>query len=862
MSEQNISNIAAGGAATPPEAEHNVTNKIVRTFLHSNLPLILILLATAVGITALVVTPREEDPQIVVPMADVYVNFPGHSAAEVERLVAAPLENLLHNIDGVEHVYSMSREGQAIITVRYYVGQDRERSLVKLFKKIDENVDRVPPGVTGWVVKPVEIDDVPIVTLTLTGADDYLLRRTAEEAVQRLSTVPDISRAYVVGGLPRVLHVYLSPQRLEAYQISPLEVQRALVGANVTVTAGEFTSYLDGKPKGFAKDAVLRVEAGKAFERSEQVKELVVGVSGGNPVFLKDVADVKDGPAEVTSYVRHEWGPGRNFEERPGAPGAYVGPHLPEPQTASESAVSIAIAKKKGSNAVTVAENVLAEAAKLKKEAIPDNVNMVVTRNAGLNSNDKVNDLIEALAVALILAVAVLTLALGWRESLIVALAVPVVFGLTLAINLLAGLTINRVTLFALILSLGLLVDDPIVDVENIVRHFRLRKKANRGIVLEAVSEIRPPLIAATLAVIASFLPLFFITGMMGPYMRPMALNVPVTMVMSMVVAFMITPWLAYHFLKKRYNTKLTALPGAAPVEQTDPHALGNLKESLLYRAFRPLMAPLLNHRWAAWSFLGVIGVLFVISAGLALTRHVPLKMLPYGNKNELSLVLNMDEGTTLEKTDAAVRDLEAYLRGVPEVTDFTSYVGLASPMDFNGLVRHYYLRQGQNIADVQVSLVDRKSRPDLTHALALRLRDDLTKIAAAHNARLKVVEAPPGPPVLSTVVAEVYGKSDNSYRDLIAATRTVEARMKAEPGVRDVDTMIEAQQDKLVFVTDKEKASLSDVTTEDIASTLQMSLGGQDVGVVREAGERNALVIQLRLPRGHSIQQGRPFPP
>lgn len=830
------------------EPHHGFTNAIVSIFLNSNLSVILILLAVVLGGAALFVTPREEDPQIVVPLADVYVNFPGHSAQEVEQLVSTPLERILYQIDGVEYVYSMSRENQAIITVRFYVGEDRERSLVKLFKKMNEHQDIIPPGVTGWVMKPVEIDDVPIVTLTLTSkrADDYALRRVAEEATQRLAAVKDVSRSYVLGGRPRVVQVYLRPDRMRAYNVSPLEIQQALAGANVTRLAGEFTR----------SDAVLRVDAGRAFAQAAELKDLVVGVSKDRPAFLKDVADIVDGPEEVSSYVRHGWGPARGFMHEDDVAGSFLvksSGHDPEmhgaaKDSSSRSAVTIAIAKKKGSNAVWVSKDVLAAAKALKPDVIPDDVDVVITRNAGLSSNEKVNDLVEALAVALIFVVAVLTIGLGWREALIVALAVPVVFGLTLAVNMMAGYTINRVTLFALILALGLLVDDPIVDVENISRHFQLRRRATRQIVLEAVAEIRPPLITATLAVIVSFLPMLFLTGMMGPYMRPMAINVPVTMLMSMVVAFTITPWLSYHVLRKHHAH--ASGPAASPAEIKDPHGLADVKQNPLYRLFYPLMAPLLRSRRNAFLFMAVMGVLTLLATGLAATRHVPLKMLPFGNKDQIQLVLDFDAGTTLERSDAAVRDMERYLQGVPEVTDFTSYVGLGSPMDFNGMVRHYYLRQGQNVADIQVNLVGKKSRSQQTHGISLRVREDLTRIAAAHHARLKIVEPPPGPPVLASVVAEVYGRPDHSYADLIAASRSVKARMRAEPGVVDLDDFVEADEQKLVFTTDKEKAILSGVSVGDIASTLEMALSGKAAGTVAVPQERNPLLIELRLPR------------
>ena len=829
-----------------PVEEHQFTNKVVKVFLDSNLSVILILLATVVGLTALGITPREEDPQIVVPLADVYVNFPGHSAAEVEQLVATPLEKILYQIDGVEYVYSMSREGQAIVTVRYYVGEDRERSLVKLFKKIDEHKDIVPGGVTGWVIKPVEIDDVPIVTLTLSSAssDDLTLRRVAEELAQRLAGQKEVSRSYVVGGRPRVVQVLLDPDEMAAHHVSPLDIERAIRGANVQATAGEFRAH----------DRLLSVDAGQPFESAAQLAKLVIGVFDEQPVFLDAVARVDDGPEEIASYVRHGWGPARGFTEEESFPGTLVGKSPPVANEdgarrpsypgASQPAVTIAVAKKKGTNAVRVAKAVLRQAQTLRDTIVPDNMQLVVTRNSGFTADEKVNELVEGLAVAIVIVVGLLTLGLGWREAFIVAVAVPVVFGLTLVVNLLLGFTINRVTLFALILSLGLLVDDPIVDVENITRHFAMRKKATRRIVLEAVAEIRPPLITATLAVIVSFLPMFFITGMMGPYMRPMALNVPVTMLMSMLVAFTITPWLAYHMLKSEYEAG-----GMEEAEQLDPDDPETIKQSRLYKFFYPLMAPLLHSRLVAWSFLLTIVALTVAAMGLAAVRSVPLKMLPFDNKNELLLVLDFDEGTTLERSDAAVRDFEAYLAGVPEVSDFTSYVGLASPMDFNGLVRHYYLRRGDNVADVRIDMAGKKSRGLQSHAIGLRMRDDLQAIANRHHARMKLVETPPGPPVIASVVAEIYGQPDDRYEDLLLAADTVRERLTKEPGVVDVDDIREAAERKLTFVVDKEKAALNGVSTDDIAKTLQAALQGGAVGFVRSETERNPLRIELRLP-------------
>lgn len=838
----------ASPAQAPSVKEtHDWLSGIVRLFLDSNLSIILIVFSLLLGAGALLVTPREEDPQIVVPLADVYVRFPGHSPKEVEHLVAAPLEKLLYQIDGVEYVYSVSRENQAIVTVRFYVGQDRERSLVKLFKKINENVDIIPPGVAGWVVKPVEIDDVPVVTLTMTGSDSHTLRRVAEEVTQRLATISEVSRAYAVGGEPRAVRVELDPDRLEGYRMSPLEVRRALGASNVTLPGGEFTR----------SDAAVRVEAGRGVSRADQLAQLVVGVFHGRPVFLKDVATVGDGPAEIENYIRHGWGPARGFAAHPGSPGTLVGQgHSPDATAAHSTpgeavpAVTLAIAKKKGANAVTLADTSIRQVMQLRRDrVIPDDVEVVVTRNYGLTADEKVNELVEALGIAILIVIALLTLSLGWRAALVVAIAIPVVFGLTLAVNLICGYTINRVTLFALIVALGLLVDDPIVDVENIERHFAMRHAASRELVIEAVAEIRPPLISATLAVIVSFLPLFFITGMMGPYMAPMALNVPVSMLTSMLVAFTITPWLSFHLLKGG----LASMSGGrreATGHGEDVYDPEKVKQTLLYRFFRPLMAPLLSSRIRSTIFLIIVGVLTVGAVGLAATRSVPLKMLPYDNKNEILLVLDMEEGTTLERTDAVVREFERFIASVTEVTDYTSYVGVPSPFDFNGLIRHYYLRQAPHLAEMRINLVAKKHRRQQSHGIGLRLRDDLTALAAKHSARLKIVELPPGPPVLASVVAEIYGRPDHNFEYLLDAADTVTARMHAEPRLADIDDVREAHQQKLVFVTDQLKAALNGVSVDDIAKTIRVCLEGASDELVRLEGERNPLRIVIRLPR------------
>jgi multidrug efflux pump subunit AcrB len=825
--------------------------RIVRKFLYSHLSLLLILLSVAVGAMALLITAREEEPQIVVPLADVLVSFPGRTAQEVEQLVSTRLEKLLYQIDGVEYVYSMSRPGQAIVTVRFYVGQDRERSLIKLYSKIQQNTDIVPVGLGGWVVKPVEIDDVAILTLAVTARGsvggsppaaapgDASLRRVAEELVDRLQSVPNTSVTSVVGGRPRELRVDLKPENLAAYGVSIPQITQALRGANSAIRAGEFDNA----------DRRLVVDAGTLFRTARELEGVVVAVSGDRPVYLRDVATVTDGVADPASYVRFGTGPawGRADAEGWDYPaGAPIGQaHAGASSAAAQSApsVTIAIAKKRGSNAVWVARDVLRKVEELRPAIVPDNMQLVVTRNMGVTANHKVNELVEALTVAILIVVALLTVALGWREAFIVAVAIPIVFALTLLVNLLFGYTINRVTLFALILALGLLVDDPIVDVENIHRHFHMRRRATRGIVLEAVNEVRPPLIAATVAVILSFVPMFFITGMMGPYMRPMALNVPVTMLMSMAVSFTITPWLAYHMLKGRKHEGNSPKPSAPDVPAPD------VRQTLTYRIFRPLMAPMLNNRWVAWAFLGVVGLLMLGAALMPAFRMVPLKMLPFDNKNELQFVIDAPRGTSLERTDAAVRAFERYLHTVPEVVAFESYSGVPSPMDFNGLVRHYYLRQQPYQGELRVILADKKQRTQQSHALALRLRDELTGVATAHGVKLKLLESPPGPPVISTIVAEVFGRPDQTSDDLRSAASVVAGRLRQETGVVDVDTTIEAQQQRAVFAVDRVKAALNGVSDADLTQTLSVALGGEAVTAAEAQRDRNTLPIVVRLP-------------
>ena len=810
---------------TGPSSHHWIS-RIVEVFLSGNLSVILILVSLIAGATALMITPREEDPQIVVPIADVFISMPGASARKVERLVSTRLEEFLYQIDGVEYVYSTSYPSMAVVTVRFYVGEDRERSWVKVYNKIQSNIQNVPPGVTGWVVKPVEIDDVSIVNLTLYSErySDFALRRMVEELEIRLQSVKDAGITYVVGGRPRQITVELSPQRMASRGISLQDIQRVVRAANIIMPAGDLVG----------DNRVVKLEAGRFLSSVEEVRNLVVGVQDMRPVFLKDVTTVTDGPAEAETYTRISFGQKAFSSIDPAGEGS-----LPEDirRFHDYSSVTVGVAKRKGTNAVWVAERVLKEAHRFAKEVLPEGVYLRTTRDYGRSADEKVNELVEALLVAIAIVLALLAYSLGWREGIIIALAVPVTFSFTLLINFFLGYTINRVTLFALILSLGLVVDDPIVDVENIHRHFAMQKEPPFRAVITAVNEVRPPIILATLAVIISFIPMFFITGMMGPYMAPMALNVPVAMLMSLLVSFTITPWLSLHLLK-RSKDKAHDTPFV-------------LEESALYKSYKALAGPIIRYRSLRWAILGFIMLLLALAMWLVLSDRVPLKMLPFDNKNELQVVVDMPEGTTLEDTEAAVYALSDYLVRVPEVTDVSTYVGTSSPVDFNGLVRHYYLRKGPHVADIRINFITKKRRAQQSHAIGLRLRDGLKQIAHRYNANIKIVETPPGPPVISTLVAEIYGRRvGQSYADLVHAAPVVEKLMHETAGVVDVHDTLVAAQAKAVFKVDRTKAALNGINDSHIAEALQGGVLGAVPGALGLDNQAVPLFIKLRFPR------------
>ncbi len=787
---------------------------IVQGFLRGNIPILIIIASLLAGIGALWVTPREEEPQITVPLADILISYPGGSAEQVERLVASRLERLLYQIEGVEYVYSMSRPGAAVVTVRFYVGENRDISFFRLYNQLSQNLDHVTPGIAGWLVKPIEIDDVPIISTALYSEelDTHALYRIAEEVVGKLQRIPDSARITIHGGEPRQVTAYLDPERLAAFGLSIPTLRRAIQAANVNKVTGHFEQT----------NRVITVEAGPFLQTADDLRNLMVGVFEDSPVYFRDVADIQDGPREATVTSRFSTGPADPAHIREAA------------------AVTIAVAKKRGSNAVRVARDVETEMQRLQASLLPHNVGVRITRDYGETANDKVNDLVGSLGLAILTVIGLLAFTMNWRAGLIVAMAVPITYSLTLLCNLLLGYTINRVTLFALILALGLLVDDPIAGVENIERHLKMGKSPRRQAVVDAMREIMAPILLSTLAIIIAFTPMFFITGMMGPYMQPMAMNVPLAVVMSTVTALTVTPWLAFKLLPN-YRQNQTA---------TDSSEDDRIRATKLYKVYTRIVSPFLNSRKAAQSMLAVVTLLFLAAGALALSGLVPLKMLPFDNKNEFQILVDTPEGSTLETTDAALRTVEAYLHTIPEVTDFTTLAGAASPMDFNGMVRHYYMRQAPHLGDIRVNLLHRNARKADSHSIMLRIRNDIAAIAHQTGANIKLVAIPPGPPVLATLVAEVYGAPQHAYPDLVDAARTVKNRMASEPGVVDLDSTIEAHQPKLAFTVDRTKAGRNGIHTTDIVETLRVALEGEQVGILATTRERNELPIALRLTR------------
>ncbi len=790
-----------------------LAGKIAHLFIDSKLTPLLILGSLLLGVGAVMLTPREEEPQIRVPMFDVFLAMPGASAQEVEQRLASPFEKKIWDIKGVEYVYSTSSPGYALIIVRYLVGQDPEQSLVKLYDKINGNLDLLPPGAMPPLVKMRSIDDVPILALTLWSNryDHYQLRRVADELDNQIKSIPDVSNVQVIGGQRRQVRVLLDPQKMAAFNVSPLLIYQMTQQANASLPSGSLAT----------NNQELLLETGEFLQSADDVRRVVVGTFNGRPVYLGDVATVRDGPEEPKNYVFFGVGPAAKYKKIAAPTGA--GYEFP--------AITLAISKRKGSNATEITNTVLTKVNDLKGRLIPDDVKVTVTRNYGETAQEKSNELLEHLLIATLSVIILIALALGRKESLVVAVAVPVTLALTLFIYYMLGYTLNRVTLFALIFSIGILVDDAIVVVENIHRHFQSSTLPPLQAAVAAVDEVGNPTILATFTVIAAILPMAFVSGLMGPYMRPIPIGGSMAMFFSLLVAFIVSPWLAYRVLRSKIGH------GAHEY---------SLEKTKTYQVYRRVMNPLIESRKKSLFFVGGVVVLLLVSMSLVYFKFVVVKMLPFDNKSEFQVIIDMPKGTTLEQTARVTKDIASYLRTVPEVTDFESYVGTASPYNFNGLVRHYFLRRGPDVADIQVNLVSKSKRSEQSHDIAKRVRPPIDAIANKYGARVKIAEIPPGPPVLETLVAEVYGPD---YQQQIEVARKIKAIFAGTPGVVDVDWYMEHDQPKIRLIVNKEKAALNGISTQQIAQTLHAAVDGMSVGLSHLPKEVEPVDVSLQLP-------------
>jgi multidrug efflux pump subunit AcrB len=782
-----------------------ISGRIAQAFLRSKLTPLITVAALAVGMLGMLATPREEEPQISVPMIDVLAALPGATPGEVEQRIARPIERRMQEIPGVDHVYTMSADGYALVTVRFAVGEDQERSITRVHAKLAAAMDEAPPGALPPLVKPHSIDDVPILTLTLHSdlSDANTLRQVATHLDDEIRTVPEVAETFITGGAPKQVEVLLDPARLSARGVTPGEVAMALRSANARLQAGE--ANIGG--------GVVRVDVGAAITGAADVGAVIVTSRGGAPVSVRDVATVREGFGEPTTYVSHQ-----------------------DSATTGANAVTLAITKRRGANATAVSHAVLARVDAARERLLPPDVRLEVTRDYGETAGDKAQELILHLLIATLSVTLLIWIFLGWREAVVVLVAVPVTLALTLFAYYAMGYTLNRITLFALIFSIGILVDDAIVVVENIYRHLQMGDRTPEVASVEAVDEVGNPTILATFAVIAAILPMAFVSGMMGPYMRPIPIGASVAMLASLGVAFTVTPYLAYRLLKGHVGH--TAAPHDRAHEPEEVSRFG--------RFYGRLMSGLMDDARRRNLFYGGVALLLLLSVGLVGVRAVQVKMLPFDNKSEFQVVLDLPEGTTLEMTAAAAEEVARYLRTVPEVQSTEVYAGTAAPFNFNGLVRHYFLRRGANVADVQVNLLPKGERSRQSHAIAVAVRPGIMGIAERYGASAKVAEIPPGPPVLSTLVAEVYARDDSTR--LEAATRVREVFL-ATPGVVDVDWTVEDAQARRTFRVDRARAAAAGANVEQITQTLYLALSGAPAGMVASTTAREATTIVPRLP-------------
>ncbi|MFU8860563.1 MAG: efflux RND transporter permease subunit [Cyclonatronaceae bacterium] len=790
-----------------------LAGNIAQAFIDSKLTVLLMIAFLAIGVYGVWLTPSEEEPQIDVPMADIFVGYPGASPQEVENRISIPLEKILSNISGVEYVYSASMPEMAMVSARFYVGQNVEQSLVRLYNEVMKFMDTKPEPVTMPLIKTRSINDVPIVTLTLWSDtdDDYQIRRVAQELDHEIKSITDVADTKIHGGRSRTIQIILDKQKMASMMIDPLRLAQTIQAANSEFRSGSFTQ----------NDQEILVQTGSFLETAADVASLVVDVRNGAPVLLRDVAEITDGPGEPANYVSYIPGPVSAKEKYLDAGTSYP-------------AVSISVAKRQGADAMMIASQIDEMIETLSGSVITADIRVETTRNYGETATEKVNTLLVHLVVAVLAVSFVVFLAMGWRGALVVFISVPITFALTLFFYFMYDYTLNRITLFALVFVTGIVVDNSIIVAENMHRHFKMRNLPFKQAAIYAINEVGNPTILATLTVIAAVIPMAFVSGLMGPYMSPIAIGATVAMILSLIVSLIATPWLGYRLLR------------AARVQSGSKAGRAyKLEETIIFRLYNKTMRPLMESTWKRWTFL--LGTTFILLATLLLFyfRWVEVKMLPFDNKNEIQLIIDMPEGTTLERTEAVAQEVGLVLLDIPEVYDYQIYSGTNAPINFNGLVRSYDMRQTSNIADIQVNLVDKSLRSDQSHDIAKRIRPLVQSVGDKYNANVKVVEVPPGPPVMSTLVAEVYGPDLAMQREIGQQIKNIFA---ATPGIVDIDWMVEDEQVEYRFRVQREKAAMAGVMPNQVSQSLGMVLGQHPVSSLYNENEASLIPIKMKL--------------
>ena len=788
--------------------QEGISGKIAQAFMNSKLTILLMIGLMIIGVYSSFLIPREEEPQINVPMADIMVGYPGASPKEVESRVAKPLEKIISNIKGVEHVHTMAMNGQAMLIVQFYVGQDVERSYVKLYDELAKHENMFPQGVYKPMVKTRSIDDVPMLGITLWSEkqDDYQLRQIAEEVTSEIEKVKDVAITKEIGGNNRELKVILDKDRMSENGVDALGIMQMIQANNGSSQSGSFVE----------NDEEFLVTTGQFLSNAEDVENLVVGVNKNMPVYLKQVATITDGPSTPRSYV--SFGYGKANEQFKTAKSEYP-------------AVTISVGKVKGADAMKISDKILTKVEQLKKTIIPDDVHVEVTRNYGETASHKVGELLLHLGIAIIAVTVLVILAMGWRGGLVVFFSVPLTFALTLFAYYLLGYTLNRITLFALVFVVGIVVDDSIIIAENMHRHFKMKRLPFKQAAIYAINEVGNPTILATFTVIAAILPMAFVSGMMGPYMSPMPIGASIAMLLSLFVALTVTPYLGYHLLQEKE-------------EQAHKHAEG-LETNLIYKIYSKIERPFLDNSFKRRLLLAGTVVLLMGSILMFFTKSVVVKMLPFDNKNEFQVVIDMPEGSTLERTSAVTREIAQYVSTQPEVVNYQNYVGTSAPITFNGLVRHYDMRGGSNMADIQVNLLHKEDRDLQSHDIAKAMRPEIQKIAKKYGANVKLIEVPPGPPVLSTLVAEIYGPD---YEEQIKVAQQVQTILQNTTDIVDIDWMVEDHQTEFRLEVDKEKAMLNGIAPQQVVGNLTYLLKEYPVSNLYDENSNDNVSIVLSL--------------